>query len=536
MPAFRIIPVDGTPRLHLSWSTPELYTEWRNKPYRLLSFCIGHEGSGSILALLKSRGWANELSAGFLNTLRDFSIFHCQVTLTPEGLEHWRSILHIIMRYVDVLRSASLPEASALFAESILIEEASFKFQEKQAGEVIVQNASMLMLEYPPEFCHFAQTCYLEKDFRFEDWQRWLAHLCAPEKNMRVHLIASKESHEEQVGGELPWLAERWYKTQYHTQPLCEVLAADPSSPEPISFSSLAALGAAADHQNELHLPPSNPYLPADFRLLPLESTSGPQPVFKAERAVTWAQTEVLLKEPRVSLIMQLQVPWADIDAESYIIIAVMIKCIAETFSTHRYLAEEAKYQIDLTHQHQVCVTSGLRVSVLGFSDKFDAVLQSVCAAIAAPELSPELLEYVLGTYHQLFTELKVSDAYTFCLRPCDHVRMKPWFSEDAKEKALQKITLEKLRSVHSSFMRDCFVTTVICGNISSTSAAETSKLALQTLRIPVAPIAGDCRTPAFTLHPHLTFQVFLKCPFCLSFFLSHTIHCIVAVASFPKS
>jgi secreted Zn-dependent insulinase-like peptidase len=113
---------------------------------------------------------------------------------------------------------------------------------------------------------------------------------------------------------------------------------------------------------------------------------------------------------------------------------------------------------------------------------------------------------------------------------------MKPWFSEDAKEKALQKITLEKLRSVHSSFMRDCFVTTVICGNISSTSAAETSKLALQTLRIPVAPVAGDCRTPAFTLHPHLTFQVFLKCPFCLSFFLSHTIHCIVAVASFPKS
>ena len=258
---YRIIPVNGTPQLNFAWSLPETISGWRNKPFRLLSFCLGHEGPGSVLALLKSRGWANDLMAGIENSLRDFAIFKCCVTLTAEGFKHWHSIVHLIHRYLDIMKSAAQSECAALFAEVILIEEASFKFQKKQDGETLVQNASSGMLEYPPEFCHFASQCFLEKDFRFEDWQRWLAYLCDAGKNMRVHLIAPKETHEEDVGGELQWLSERWYKTQYHTQPLVLALASDPSSPVPVSFAALAALGAAADPDKELQLPPSNPWV-----------------------------------------------------------------------------------------------------------------------------------------------------------------------------------------------------------------------------------------------------------------------------------
>ena len=502
-----MVPVDSTPKLNFHWSTPANITEWRNKPYRLLSFCLGHEGPGSLLALLKSRGWACDLQAGFTQSLRDFAIFVCNITLTTEGINHWREIIHLLHRYLQIMSTAEQSVCASLFAESILIEDASFKFQEKQSGETIVQSASTGMLEYPPEFCHCAPTCILEKDFRFDHWQRWLSFLCDPAKNMRVHVVATKEAHEEDAQCELEWLSERWYGTEYRTEPLHAALASDHSSPSPVSFSALADLGAAADADNELHLPPSNPYLPANFSMLPLESTSDPQPVATLERAVAWAATEVALKEPRVSFCMHLQVPWADADAESYITNSLMVKVIEETFSTSKYLAEEAKYEITLTHQHSSCVTSGLRLSVLGFSDKIDAVVRDVCATIAAPLLSPELFAYVTGTMQQTFDELKVSDAYSFCLRPGDHVRRRPWNSESAKEEALKGVTLQKLSDAHARFMRECFATIIMCGNLSLAAAADLSTLALKALEIPIVPIAAGSAVPAFTQAPHVAMQ-----------------------------
>ncbi len=249
-----------------------------------------------------------------------------------------------------------------------------------------------------------------------------------------------------------------------------------------------------------------------------------------ADRAVTWATTEVSLKEPRLGCVMQLQVPWADEDVESYVAIAAMVKVIEETFSGAKYLAEEAHYDIMLTHLHASCVTSGLRVSLVGFSDKFDVVLQDLCTTIAAPLLSPDLFAYVIETYQQIFDELKMSDAYTFSLRPGDTVRRQPWYSEDAKEKALHALTVEKLRDVHARFMRECFATIVLCGNLSLSHAAELSKSALQKLGLPIVPVAANSPTPAFTQAPHLALQV------ALALFSTHFAHLFIAVTVFATN
>lgn len=116
----------------------------------------------------------------------------------------------------------------------------------------------------------------------------------------------------------------------------------------------------------------------------------------------------------------------------------------------------------------------------------------------------------MIDTMQQEFDELKVSDAYYFCLRRGDHVRRRPWFSEAAKEQALQRITVEKLREVHAKFLRECFAAIVICGNMSHAAAADVSKLALQALGIPITSVAPESVTPSFTQAPHLTLQVTL--------------------------
>lgn len=54
-------------------------SDYKTKPQRLLSHCMGHEGDGSILAVLKRLGYATELVAGTGSiSISQFSIFQAR--------------------------------------------------------------------------------------------------------------------------------------------------------------------------------------------------------------------------------------------------------------------------------------------------------------------------------------------------------------------------------------------------------------------------------------------------------------------------
>ena len=101
---YRIVPVKESRSIKLFFALPPVVggetqrddpeAPWRAKRERLLSFCIGHEGRGSILSLLKKRGWATGLSAGTSFTTRFVAIFKIDVNLTPAGLAKHQAVLH----------------------------------------------------------------------------------------------------------------------------------------------------------------------------------------------------------------------------------------------------------------------------------------------------------------------------------------------------------------------------------------------------------------------------------------------------------
>ena len=58
------VPVGEQRTLTLTWPLPPLRPFWRSKPHRLVGHLLGHEGPGSLLSLLKAKGWADALWAG----------------------------------------------------------------------------------------------------------------------------------------------------------------------------------------------------------------------------------------------------------------------------------------------------------------------------------------------------------------------------------------------------------------------------------------------------------------------------------------
>ena len=122
-----VVPVKDMRVVEICWPLPPVQDLYRAKPTRYLSHLLGHEAGGSVLSLLKARGWANELSAGLSRSLSDWSSFNVSVELTPEGLEHPDEVVLCVFQYIALLREKGPQEW--IWAESRDIAAANFRFR-----------------------------------------------------------------------------------------------------------------------------------------------------------------------------------------------------------------------------------------------------------------------------------------------------------------------------------------------------------------------------------------------------------------------
>jgi insulysin len=90
--------------LEIKFPFPDQYPHYTIHPARYITHAIGHEGSGSILSLLKKKGWANNLAAGTSHGGIGFEFYKITVDLTKEGLAHYEDVTLIIFQYIEMLR------------------------------------------------------------------------------------------------------------------------------------------------------------------------------------------------------------------------------------------------------------------------------------------------------------------------------------------------------------------------------------------------------------------------------------------------
>ena len=58
------VPIKDIRNLNVTFPIPDLQPHYRTGPGHYLGHLIGHEGKGSLLSELKSRGWVNSLVGG----------------------------------------------------------------------------------------------------------------------------------------------------------------------------------------------------------------------------------------------------------------------------------------------------------------------------------------------------------------------------------------------------------------------------------------------------------------------------------------
>ncbi|CAG10333.1 unnamed protein product, partial [Tetraodon nigroviridis] len=105
---FAVVPVRKVHALNITWALPPQEKHYRVKPLHYISWLIGHEGTGSILSLLRKKCWALALFGGNSETGFDqnttYSIFSISITLTDEGFQNFYQVTHLVFQYLKMLQ------------------------------------------------------------------------------------------------------------------------------------------------------------------------------------------------------------------------------------------------------------------------------------------------------------------------------------------------------------------------------------------------------------------------------------------------
>ena len=152
----KIVPVQDLRQVTIQW--PIVYRDDQDRTNALLTkqanyvaHLLGHEGPGSLLSYLKSKGWANALGTSGGSELSDFELFEATIGLTKAGLVAVDEVIGSVFSYISMLREKAIP--SYTYSEVLQLEELQWRYSSKGGVSGHVQSLSTALRKYPPSLC-----------------------------------------------------------------------------------------------------------------------------------------------------------------------------------------------------------------------------------------------------------------------------------------------------------------------------------------------------------------------------------------------
>jgi secreted Zn-dependent insulinase-like peptidase len=428
-----IKPVKEIRELRFTFPLPEILSQYQHKPVQLLSNLIGHEGDGSILALLKKKGWAESLSAGRSLSTRHASTMVVGIGLTKSGLLHQEEITSILMEYIDLIRTNGIPEY--IKEEQKMLNEMTFRFQEHGPISNYTTRLSSNMLIFPVEDTIYGD--YRSEPASDELMSKYLSSLTAD--NMLRVLIAPGVDTDT---------TDPWYGTEIKIRP------SDYRKPE------------TSEWTGALHLPKANPFVPENLETAPGEASDTPELVASENGYQLWYYPEHEFDAPRAQVLISIKVPEIKDSAEQRVLARLYARTVTEALNTYSYPASLAglNYRLSAT-------SDGLEIAVGGYFDKLPVLLEQIFTEMKNMNISgEEFNRYQASLIRALENNLKARP-YQRTLADLKNWIIEPSFSDTDLLPVVKSATKEALEQFAAQLGNTLSVTTYVHGTLSAESA-----------------------------------------------------------------
>ncbi|CAI7799723.1 unnamed protein product [Closterium sp. NIES-54] len=502
---YEVASVKEQQQVSLMWTLPCLHAEYASKPHDYLSHLIGHEGSGSLLSLLKAKGWATELAAGVGESGYEKSslafVFTVTITLSDDGLKHALDVVGTVFQYISMLRQA--PPQRWVFEELQAIAAMDLRFAEEDSPDEYAVRLAGNMFYYPKRHV-------IAGDYIHDKWDphriAYLLSLLSPH-SVRLDLLTHSFDHTREG-----ILKEPWFDVPYTTTLLSPALLDQWASDTWLN--------------PDLLMPPPNEFIPTDFSLRPSssstaaptatttattsiaaatssaaattnisESPNGTTPSVtnvpsvprvvreEAGRCKVWYKQDDVFRSPRLNAHFALSSPHACDSPRSAALTELAVKLIEDSLNETLYLASVAKLDT-------VMAVQGFKIEIriTGFSHKLPTLAARIFRHIstfrAAADRFSALKEERCRAYRNALLKPLKHSAYLRLLL----LRTPAWTIPD-KLSALTACEVDDLNAfLQTLFSRTC-IEMLIHGNATEEDALALASAVTDTLPVPSPPL-----------------------------------------------
>ncbi|KAI9226187.1 MAG: Metalloenzyme, LuxS/M16 peptidase-like protein, partial [Piptocephalis tieghemiana] len=475
MREIRLKPVRDSRSLEISWPIEDQAGFYRTQPERYITHLLGHEGGGSILSLLKRKGWANYLSAGCTGGARGFDFLQVDIDLTEKGLEHYEDVAAIVFQYLRLMRESGVQEW--IFEEVRKLAEIRFRFQEKGSVSGYASRvASLAQQPYAPE--HLLSGYFLVRDYDETLLNRTLNSLQPDRfwmtlKGQRLPLGPNVQK-------------EEWYGTEYSVKPVSQPLR-----------DRLARISRGEDKEAlELHLPRPNEFIPTRFETAkPVAKDPGspappmPKPLRHPQLVENsgpdgtgirlWHKRDDQFWVPKVYVWAWIRTPLAYASPRTSVLTRLYAELVRDALNEYSYDAEVAGLSWSIHTD-----VDGLVLSLEGYNDRMPVLLQKVIQGLREFRPSPERFDLIREQLLRVYRNFSKEAPYQHALYHLTTLTQERMWTHPEKVEELERIQDPKIveEFVHSVLLQQLQVEMLVVGNVSRKEARSWGDLVTQGL------------------------------------------------------
>jgi len=451
-----VIPLKDRQIIRLTFPIPALFEFYRSKPVHYIANLLGHEAEGSLLSLLKKKGWVDSLSAGSQMSNRSSATLDVSMRLTKEGVPYINDIASHVFQYLRLIEKRGIKQW--IFDEQKRISEIDFRFQEKPAPISYVRSLASNLQIYPASdvlYGPYAMDKYDPTLIRY-----FLARL-TPD-----NVLVTVNAKDLQTNMQDPWFDTAYQVTGLGSD-IIERLQND--EPDPL-----------------LAIPKRNVFLPADLSVkLPKEVTSKPIQLKKSRGFELWFQQDNTFRVPRADFYFSIRSKSANDSPEHAVLTQLYVKIVNDQLNEFSYPAYLAGLTYDL-YKH----LRGFTVRISGYNDKQALLLSHIVEALTSPIIKPERFAIAKEELGRRLRNERREPPHRQTVSEVSRLLLKPHWTGERRLTAMQRLTVKDLEEFIPKLLSRIEVVILAHGNLYRRDALDLAKVLEEKLISKSTPIS----------------------------------------------
>ncbi|KAI8904966.1 Metalloenzyme, LuxS/M16 peptidase-like protein [Powellomyces hirtus] len=436
-----IKPVKELRHLELTFPFPDTQKMYKSQPSKYLAHLIGHEGAGSILSLLKTKGWAIALSAGITHGGINFDFFKVSIDLTLAGVEHYEEIVPIIFQYISMVTADGIKEW--IFQECKQLAAMSFRFKEKSPPSSYTSRVAGNMHQYEPE--DILSGPYLMYDYEADKIALCLSYL-RPD-NFRLTLVSP--THE---GITTDFEKAAWYGTEYVLRDFPDVLK--------------KALVNTKEHDPELYLPSPNEFIPENFDVRKVDGDARAAIIRDDNIVRMWYKKDDTFLVPKANVWFQLKSPMSYVSPLACTLARIYTDLLKDALNEFSYYAEVAGLSYALENN-----TDGMVLILAGYNDKLATLLTKIVDKMKNLIVDQKRFKFISEQVARSYKNWAMESPHQHAIYHVSYLTQEKLWTHEEKLAELDGITPDDIQRFYPQMLQHMHIEGLAHGNIENATA-----------------------------------------------------------------